>query len=285
MDYRIEFWNEEDAEVPTQDADIVDDLDPDAFDFETFEFTRIGFLDWDVYLPGGQEIDEWIDARPTMNIAVHVTANFDPESGRIYWWFHCVDPDTGDYPDDPNVGFLPPFNPETQYELGWVEYRVRTKPALDDGTEILNQARVRFDFLPWGDPPPPEERWDEGAWGDETAEHRWGPAPKEGPWLNTIDAAAPVSQVEPLAAVSPRNFEVTWSGTDTRSGIAYYDVDVSREGAPYQHWYRSADRNAIALFEPGVSYEFYSVAVNHVGHVVTIDATNEQPGFFVIQIE
>jgi hypothetical protein len=79
MGYRVEFWNKKDAPVPTQDAIIMDELAPDVFDLSTLEFTRIGFLDWDVRLPGGQLIDSRIDCRPEMNIAVEVRAGLGME--------------------------------------------------------------------------------------------------------------------------------------------------------------------------------------------------------------
>lgn len=161
--YRIEFWNKEDALVPTQDAVIEDTLDASVFDFSTVEFTKFGFLRWDIGLPGGQTIDSHVDLRPDMDLAVDVKAIYDPATGKIRWWFHCVDPITGDIPADPMAGFLPPFNPETNYELGWVEFQVKPKQNLPIGTEIANQALVQFDFL-----------------------GPWGPAPKDGPWINTI---------------------------------------------------------------------------------------------------
>jgi len=92
------------------------------------------------------------------------TGTFDPVTGEIYWLFHCVDPLTGDYPDDPNIGFLPPYNPATQYELGWVEFTVETWPDLAAHTLVENQAFVRFDLF-----------------------GPINPAPKEAPWTNTID--------------------------------------------------------------------------------------------------
>ena len=76
--YRIEMWNKPEAPVPTQDATIYDLLDPNVFDLSTFQFTRVGFLKWDVPLPGGQTIATRIDCRPDMNIAVDITGTFDP---------------------------------------------------------------------------------------------------------------------------------------------------------------------------------------------------------------
>jgi len=247
MDYRIEFWNKEDALVPTQDAVIYDVLDPAVVDFSSFEFTRIGFLDWDVPLPGGQAIDVRIDTRPQMNIAVQVTAWFDPDTGRIEWWFHCVDPLTGDYPEDPMAGFLPPFNPVTQHELGWVEFRVTARDDLSSGTRIENQAFVQFDFL-----------------------GPWGPAPKEGPWVNTIDAGPPTSWVEPLPEVlNAPQFSVRWDGADDAggSGIASYDIYVSTDGGAFVLWL-GGTTDILAEFsgQVGGSYAFYSVATDNVRH-------------------
>jgi len=51
LPYRVEFWNKPEAVVATQDAVIEDTLDPNVFDLSTFQFTRIGFLKWDVPLP------------------------------------------------------------------------------------------------------------------------------------------------------------------------------------------------------------------------------------------
>ncbi len=266
MHYRIDFWNEEDAEVPTQDAVIVDWLDPAVFDVSTFEFTRIGFLDWDMFLPGGQTIDVRIDARPQMNIAVEVQAGWemnvpspgggmvlDDPTGKLVWWFHTIDPETGDYPADPMAGFLPPFNPVTEYELGWVEFRVKAWDDLPSGTRIENQAFVQFDFLP--NPKTNEE---------------WGPAPPGGPWVNTIDAGPPSSTVQPLPpVVNTPEFLVNWHGQDDVGGseIAHYDIYVSTDNGPFTRWL-AATQETSATFagEGGHSYGFYSVATDNVGH-------------------
>jgi YD repeat-containing protein len=55
---------------------------------------------------------------------------------------------------DGMAGFLPPFNEETQYELGWVEFNVKAKADLPTGTEIQNQAFVQFDLVGEFNPAP-----------------------------------------------------------------------------------------------------------------------------------
>ena len=246
LNYRIEFWNKEDAPVPTQDAIIEDTLDPNVFDFSTLGFTRIGFLKWDIPLPGGQTIDTRIDCRPEMNIAVDVTATFDPDTGKIRWWFHCVDPETGEYPEDPMAGFLPPYNPETGFEIGWVEFKVKLKADLPSGTQIPNQAFVEFDFA-----------------GD-LYDH---PAPKEGPWINTIDAAPPESNITE-AVLDGNEIKLNWTGSDEGSGIKDYTIYVSEDDMPYMPWLtHTTDTSAVFTGDFGHVYSFYSTARDNVGNV------------------
>jgi RHS repeat-associated protein len=247
--YRIEIWNKPDAPVPTQDAVIKDTLDPSAFDLSTFEFTDFGFLKWDVPLPGGQAIDTRVDLRPDMNLAVEVKGTFNPDTGEIDWWFHAVDPMTGEYPEDPMAGFLPPFNPETGYEMGWVEFRVKPRANLPSGTQVANQAFVEFDFA--GD------IWDH-------------PAPPEGPWINTIDALAPSSAVAALPAVTEEtSFLVSWSGSDDEagSGLAEFTVYVSDNAGPFVPWLlNTALTEANFTGEFGHSYAFSSMARDNAGN-------------------
>jgi pimeloyl-ACP methyl ester carboxylesterase len=248
LEYRIEFWNKEDALVPTQDAIIEDTLDSSVFDLKTLKFTRFGFLKWDVALKGGQAIDTRVDLRPDMGVAVQVSGTFDSDTGKIRWWFHCVDPETGEYPENPMVGFLPPFNPDTGFEIGWVEFTVEPRSDLPTGAQVLNQAFVEFDFA-----------------GD-LYQH---PAPKAGPWLNTIDAGPPTSHVLPLPAVATQSeFLVEWEAEDDAggSGVAQVDIYVSIDGGPFELWLRSAEASALFAGDPGHCYQFYSVARDNVGH-------------------
>ena len=266
LDYRIEFWNREDAAVPTQDAIILDELDPALVDLSSLELMRIGFLDWDAELPGVRAIDTRIDCRPEMNIAVDVKAglgmeipgfahNNDINENTLVWWFHTVDPQTGEWPEDPMAGFLPPYNPATGFEIGWVEFSVDPQPDLASGTAIPNQSYVEFDFA-----------------GD-LFDH---PAPKDegenpSPWINTIDAGVPASNVLVLPAqMTAPEFLVEWSGTDDAggSGIAAYDIYVATDGGAYELWLDdTTDTSATYPGEPFHTYVFYSIATDNVGHV------------------
>ena len=276
LDYRIDFWNKPDAVVPTQDAVIIDWLDPAVFDISTLEITRVGFLNWDLEISSGQVVDTRIDCMPEMNIAVEITAglgmeipgfanNGDLDENTLVFWFHCIDPATGEWPEDPMAGFLPPFNPETGFEIGWIEYSVDSVAGLESGTELANVAYVEFDFA-----------------GD-IYDH---PAPKvdpdvepadPAPWINTIDAAGPNSRIESLPNTSENEvLTIRWSGEDDEggSGIARYDIYVSTDDEPFELWLESTS-DMEALFEgiPGHTYAFYTRATDNVGHVEGVPPT------------
>ena len=268
LDYHIEFWNKQDAVVPTQDAIIIDQLDPASFDLTTLELTRIGFLDWDVLLEGVRVIDTTIDCRPEMNIMVEVKAglgmtipgfanNDDINDSTLVWWFHCIDPETGTWPEDPYAGFLPPFNPNTGFEIGWVDFTVDPVQDLSTATELANVAYVEFDFA--GDiydhPAPKVDPEVEPA--------------EPNPWVNTIDADKPSGTVLPLNAQQNANqFVVEWSGTDVGSGIATYSIFVREDDAPWQLWLAdTAETSASFTGRLDHTYTFSAVATDNVGNV------------------
>ena len=127
--------------------------------------------------------------------------------------------------DDPLAGFLPPNNPDVHDGEGFAQYTVYPKTGLPSGTEITNMAVIVFD-------------WNE---------------PIDTPLIkHTIDAAPPLSQVDPLpAVVAGARFQVSWAGADdpAGSGIDSYDVFVSEDGGPYRLWLDHT--NALAATYPG----------------------------------
>ena len=106
--------------------------------------------------------------RPDQDLIVNVEGTFDPGTGQISWVFRSLDPDTMGIPADPLAGFLPPIT-EVGQEIGWVSFSVDAKTGLESGTRITNQAFVKFDV------------------------GEFNPAPKEGPFVNTIDITGPAA--------------------------------------------------------------------------------------------
>lgn len=81
------------------------------------------------------------------------------------------------------------------------------------------------------------------------------------------DTTDPVSDVLPLPAQSRAQFSVRWDGSDSGSGVRYFDVLVSTDGGPFVTW-KSSTRETSALYtgEMGRSYAFYTVAVDEAGN-------------------
>jgi len=83
------------------------------------------------------------------------------------------------------------------------------------------------------------------------------------------DELAPESAVEPLPAGSPTSIPVSWSGRDNAggSGISFYDIYVSIDGAPFILWQKETlDRSAVYQGAFGRRYAFYSIATDLAGN-------------------
>jgi len=256
VDYRIDFWNKEDAAAATCDVIITDELDADL-DWSTFTFTEVGFLDWRAELEPCQcfnidiedvviDLSQYYPGAPVVELVVNVEGIFDPIAGQIEWVFRALDPITRDYPEHPLAGFLPPMT-ASGWEIGWVDFTVAPLPDLPSGTTVENQAWVKFDV-------------------DE-----FKPAPKEGPYINTLDAEAPSSQVLALNADQQHPFfMVSWEGQDDPGGcgIGSYDLYVSEDGgAPSLYRGRLSDTRVVFQGSRGREYGFYVRACDHVGNL------------------
>ncbi|OGN99477.1 MAG: hypothetical protein A2Y58_05285 [Chloroflexi bacterium RBG_13_51_52] len=241
--YKVEFWNKEDARAPAYDVLVEDQLDADL-DWSSFRFEEIGFLDWTVELEPCQYFNVNVDTRPAQNLIVNIEGGFNPETGKIKWLFRSLDPDTMNTPDDPMAGFLPPIT-QSGNEVGWVCYSVYPKSDLANGTKLENQAFVEFDHQ-----------------GD-LLNH---PAPKEGPFINTIDSTAPVSAV--TGKRDGDQIALTWEGDDHNgSGVKRYTIYVSKDGGNYEPWLiDTAETSGVYLAESESTYAFYSVAVDNTGN-------------------
>jgi len=245
--YRIDFWNKEDATAPAQEAFVVDTLDTNFVD-STFAFTEFGFLRWTIPLKGGQYFNVDVDMRPD-TLIVNVEGKYDQDTREISWTFRSLDPETRELPEDPMAGFLPPID-STGYQIGWVDFAVRPRPGLCSGTIITNQAFVNFDRV-----------------------GPWNPAPKEAPYLNTIDAGPPSSSVLALRdTIETLQFTVNWTGVDDDtlgSGIRSYSIYYSEDDdSLFVPWLIDTTATSAEFTgEDNHKYCFYSIARDNVGYV------------------
>ncbi|MDD8050890.1 MAG: carboxypeptidase regulatory-like domain-containing protein [Verrucomicrobiota bacterium] len=237
--YTIRFENKSDATAPAQRVLITDQLSSEL-DWTSLELGEIGFNREVVPVPAGltrfhtSGVHVLTDPNP-----VKVDARLDFNAGMITWVIESVDSVTGDLPEDPLAGFLPPNN-ELHVGDGYVRYSIKPRADLVDGTVITNEANIFFDYN----------------------------APINTPsTINTIDRAAPESWILGLAAQSWFRIHVQWGGTDIGTGIHRYDVYVSIDGgAPEIWWKGTTATSAIYLGEAGRTYEFWTIAYDALGH-------------------
>jgi hypothetical protein len=258
LDYRIDFWNKEDAPAATLDVVITDQLDSDL-DWSTFKFTEIGFLDWQVELKPTQyfnvevedvqiDLSTYYTGAPVIDLIVNVEGTFDADTGQIEWKFHALDPITRQPPEDPLAGFLPPIT-DSGWEIGWVAFSVSPKPDLSSGTVISNQSYVKFDV------------------------DQFKPAPPEGPFTNTLDALPPTSAVQTPTGSQPcTSFLVAWTGEDDPNGSGLRSLDVyvdDLEDEDSAYLWQTGTIGVSAVFKglPGHRYGFYTRAHDNAGNV------------------
>ncbi|SHM35108.1 Por secretion system C-terminal sorting domain-containing protein [Cyclobacterium lianum] len=251
FEYKIDYWNKEDATAPAAEVFIRDTLDTN-FDISTVNFTEIGFLGWKVPLEGGQYFNVTVDMRPEKELLVNVEGTVNPESREIYWVHRSLDPETMELPEDPTAGYLPPID-STGYNIGWVMFTVEGLDSLGHNSTFQNQAHVNFDGV-----------------------GPWGPAPPYGPYTNTIDQVAPESNVMALPERSGPEFTVQWQATDEGAGVEAYDIFVREDDGDFKAWLQATSlEEADFTGEIGRRYAFYSVATDHAGNQETKTDTIE----------
>jgi hypothetical protein len=253
IDYRIDFWNKEDAPAATVDVSINDQLSSNL-NWSTFKFTEIGFLDWRVPLEPCQyfnvdvpnvqiDLSRYYPGAPVVNLVVNVKGTFNSTTGQIAWEFHALDPITRQPLEEPLAGFLPPIT-TNGWEIGWVDFSALPKAGLPTSTIISNQSYVKFDV------------------------DVFKPAPPGGPFVNTIDDANPSSHVLPLAASQTAAFfSVQWTGSDEGAGVRDYTIFVSEDSGSFSNWLVNATGTSGTFTgQVGHTYAFYSIARDNVGN-------------------
>jgi hypothetical protein len=244
MPYTIRFENHPRAEAPAAEVNVTQMLDADL-DRTTFQLGDIGFGDTFIDVPDGlTSFHTRVDVTSAHGVFVEISAGFNAVTGEAHWKFVSIDPVTGLPPEDPLVGFLAPNQTAPEGE-GFVQYTVRPKSTLVTGDRIDAQASIIFDV---NDPI------------------------LTPPIFHTIDSGLPTGGMQPLAAVMPLVFTVSWAGIDdaagpTGAGAHRYDVYVSENSGAYS-LFKSQTTSTSATFTgvEGHSCRFYAIATDGVGH-------------------
>lgn len=239
FNYLINFENKETATAPAQEVTVIDTLDKEKFDINTFKFGLFGFAD-----TVGQVTNQYstkfshnIDLRPTKNMIVKVEGRVDTTDGIAYWKFYSIDPATMQLTENPEDGFLPPADSLSNRGEGWVSYSIKPHPWLESGSPIKNRAIIIFD----NNAPIITNNYE-----------------------NVIDNIPPTSHVLPLRPTqTDSNFVVRWTGKDSISGIKSWDVYASDNLSGYKLW-KSKTSDSLGVFagQLGHTYQFYSIGID-----------------------
>ncbi|MGC9319548.1 MAG: DUF7619 domain-containing protein, partial [Armatimonadota bacterium] len=293
MAYTVHYENDpEKATAAAAQVHVTDQLDPNL-NWSTFQITEIEVAGVNVTVPAGsQSLTQIVPAIVKLkdlndanypncapvprNVNIEVTCEFNATTGLAEWSFVGRDPATGELAD-----FLPPNEFIDDATTAWddvvaphgegrISYSCDPKHILASGAQVSNVAEIVFDTNP-------PMRTDD----------------PDGPWVNTIDAGAPSSQVEALPADSSWcDIEVNWAGEDDQggSGVGSYSVYCSQDGGPFVPWLqRTTQTSAVFTGEAEHTYSFYSVARDSVGNVepapaepdATVHITTEAPDLTV----
>ena len=142
--YTIFFENIESATAPAQEVIITDQLDLQNMDISTFALGPIAFGRYIIIPPpGSSSFTTVVDLRPDKNLLVKIEAEVNMTTGLATWRFSSLDPQTGQLPDDPLAGFLPPNRIPPEGD-GSVSFVVFPKES-EDIESVCNQATIVFD--------------------------------------------------------------------------------------------------------------------------------------------
>ena len=132
----------ETATAPAQEVIITDQLDAEKMDLTTLALGPIVFGEQLIIPPAGRSnFGTEVDLRPDNDLVVKIEVTLDAETALLTWRFTALDPDTGEPPEDPLAGFLPP-NVTPPEGDGSVLFTVMPKSGLPTDTEITNEASI-----------------------------------------------------------------------------------------------------------------------------------------------
>jgi Putative Ig domain/Domain of unknown function (DUF4114)/von Willebrand factor type D domain len=259
--YTIRFSNNTAVgTTPVAQVTITQQLDSDL-DLNTFALDNFGFGDITINVGNGvKNYSQRLDLRSTRGVFVDVNAGLDAATGVVTWTFTAIDPTTGNAANSATQGFLPP-NDQNGVGQGLVGYSIQPKANATNRTRVDAQASITFN--------------------SQTPVQTIAV-------FNTLDTDIPISKVNALPANSNANFTVSWTGADSGSGIANYDIYVATDGGQYVLWKdNTTDTSATYSGQTGKTYAFYSVATDNLGltqtaptqadATTTITAVNNPP--------
>ncbi|XP_072028717.1 uncharacterized protein [Amphiura filiformis] len=246
LSYRIRFENDVNATAPAQRVFVITTLDADL-DIRTLRVGSYGFGNFtqEVANPSGF-LQGNLDLVDTLGVYVRVRAGLNIISQEVTWELLTIDPETGQQPTDPSIGFLPP-NPENGTEgQGYVTFSVKPKRDTPDLAVIDAEARIIFDQNDPIDTPP---------------------------IFNTIDSGVPSVNITIVEETLPSGiFAVRLQKNDVASGVKSVDILVDKDTGNEIIKDGIIDSVVTLDLTMGMSYKLIAIPTDNVGNAPPIAA-------------
>ncbi|MCM1452689.1 MAG: dockerin type I repeat-containing protein [Clostridium sp.] len=199
--YTIEFENEpETATAPAHTIVIKDNLDPQAFDLETFAMREFSIGPKSLKFNGESSFAKTLDLRPDVNVIAQIDFSLDANTGDAEWRITSLDPYTLNPAEAIMQGALP-VNTDG-LGIGELMFDIELRPNLADATKISNKATIIFD----------------------------AESPIDTPiWMNATDYELPTSRITEIYADDNMEYEISVEGSDKGAGIWYYNLFMKED--------------------------------------------------------
>ncbi|MCB0967623.1 MAG: fibronectin type III domain-containing protein, partial [Ilumatobacter sp.] len=260
------------ATAPAATVTVSLPLDDDL-DLTTFELGDFGFAETRFEVPAGRQQFETSstvtmelqsfegEGTEEVDLSLRAKAWLDVPNRTANWLIELVDPATGEPHPDPAAGFLPPepVTPEGAGQ-GFAELFVESVGSSPTGTDVDATATIVFDT---------------------------NEPIVTNTWTNRLDRSSPTSSMSGVGATTEIGGVIGWSGVDTGSGAATYDVWRKIGDGPFALWLDDTPLTEVEFDgEAGVAYGFAVAASDGVGNVeamptgvqVTTTAVDPPPG-------
>ncbi|MBF9219603.1 CARDB domain-containing protein [Hymenobacter ruricola] len=251
LNYQVQFENDSlQATGPAQRVRVQVPLDVTT-NLQTFRLGDFGFNGTTYAVPANASTYAQTLHLSPLPYDVRVVAGVDVSSRLAFWYFQTIDRATGLPPTDSLIGFLGISDTLGQGH-GFVNYTIQPGGTALTGDSLVAQGSIVFDS------------------NTPLKTNRWG---------NIVDAAAPVSHVNAVAAsqLSP-TVHLTWTGSDDvgGSGVRSYEVFASEDGGPFVRVAQDVTGTSYDFPGlPGARYDFFTLATDHTDNREKLKLTGD----------
>jgi RHS repeat-associated protein len=247
LPYTILYENDKTASAPAKFVRVTSPIEPKQ-DAATFQLGNFGFNNQTFAVPSNTAAYyQRLDCRDSLGLYVDITAGYDQLNNVAFWEFQSIDPITLLPPSDPLKGFLL-LQDSTQilYGHGFVNFSIKPIQTAITLDTIGARASIVFDS-------------------NDTIPTNIA--------KNTIDAFAPTSHMNALAANTNNPVALSWGGVDDAGGcgLKFYTLYVSTDGINF-NIIRSGITRTDTSFTgaAGTTYYFFVLATDSVGNTETL---------------